>query len=689
MNTLYFYYPVNIDYMSYLDDYQNTDEYQQCKVECMNNLSQSTITLKEYKSCLKDCNVEANNGSRVVAQLTLGNAGDTTAGIIFTKVTNKELTPKEINDQGLILVTSVQTDKKMSDLQIVDVTLDDLFNPHERIDGKTICGAINDMTNQTLSSISYVVNDKSNPRFIEAECIDIHSKIHLSKTISRNLGGIMYLLEDDEYKNYCNSREKSSADKCEIIRPWMKSGDNEEPKSICQFKKGIISNSCDVNIEQRDKIKAYLRNKINKCIAEMGCLTGTTGENASQKKFMRRHTSKNFPKDKIPTQICCKRSLKAVVKAGLRMDRIYKYVGNMSYEDQISHINNSSMTAEEKKLFIEGVHDSHQIGNKLVKDLNIDHPTQILMESFSIIVRNAIQEQFQQFVELNNITTLKTDAEAEKKLIEITGSEEKSSRVMSLLKSAAKGIVNAILEIAKLLSKMIAYFAKKGFGLLTWIFHHPTTAMWLAYSALFLKKKCCEMISLKIYGSPEIIEVGLLGKSADILKSSADYASETAILIKKTFLASAYDFLGSSSFQNYMTGLTQLIETGILFVISCIPGPGVVIASSIKMSGGLGIILSSMGQFMGEAMYYGFTAIVIKEAGQDIYAIITGTCIKPPQSLKQMTTSGIVTEVQAVGQVVSEKSQQVLDTAVSATTYAAEQANGFFLYLYDMMPAIS
>ena len=255
------------------------------------------------------------------------------------------------------------------------------------------------MTNQTLSisRLSYIVNGEPNPRFIEAECIDIHSKIQISKVISRNQSGIMYLLEDDEYKNYCSIREKSSSEKCEILKPWMRHSDIEEPKSICQLKNGIISNSCEVNLEQGDNIKAYLRNKINKCIAEMDCLTDTTGENPSQKKFMRRHTSKNFPKDKIPNQICCKRSLKAVIKGGLRMDRIYKYVGNMSYEDQISHINNSSMSAEEKRLFIEGVHDSHKIGNKLVKDLHIDHPTQILMESFSVIVRNAIQEQLNGF----------------------------------------------------------------------------------------------------------------------------------------------------------------------------------------------------------------------------------------------------------------------------------------------------
>jgi hypothetical protein len=232
------------------------------------------------------------------------------------------------------------------------------------------------------------------------------------------------------------------------------------------------------------------------------------------------------------------------------MDRIYNYVGNMSYDDQIRHINNSSMTAEEKNLFIQGVQDSHQIGNSLVQSLSIDHPTQIMMESFSILVRNALKEQFNQFVNLNSIVSIKTDKEAEKKLTEITGSEEKTGRIMSILKSAATGIVNAIYEVTKLLAKSIAYFAKKGFQLLTWIFHHPTTAMWLAYSALFLKKKCCEMVSLRIYGSPEIIEVGLFGKGAETLKAGSEYASETATLIKRTFLSKTYEFLGSNSFGN-------------------------------------------------------------------------------------------------------------------------------------------
>jgi hypothetical protein len=106
------------------------------------------------------------------------------------------------------------------------------------------------------------------------------------------------------------------------------------------------------------------------------------------------------------------------------------------------------------------------------------------------------------------------------------------------------------------------------------------------------------------------------------------------------------------------------------------------------MSGGLGIILQGLGQIMGEAMYYGFTALLIKEAGQDLYAIITGTCIKPPQAMSQITATGIVKEAKVVGQVVSETSQQVLDTAVSAASVAAEQANGFFTYVYGMMPTL-
>jgi hypothetical protein len=679
--------------MSYLDDYQNTDEYVKCKEKC-DELRYDRSTVKQYKACLKNCNIEANNPDKVIAKLTKGATSDPLAGIIYTDVFKKALTPTEMTQKSLMLVKEVETKVTPEQLDVVDVTLEDLFTPHARLNGKTLCDRISEATNQTLSAVSYTVNNASNPRYIEADCIDIHTKIQLGKEISRKASDIMYLLEDTEYESYCKASQGGSswlgrmdAKDCEVVRPWMKASETEEPVSICKLNKGTLSNSCDVNTVQRDRIKAYLRKKVNNCISEMGCLTDTTGESRTQGKFMRRHTTKNFPKT-VPTQICCKRSLQASVKGVMRMNRLYKYVGNLSYDEQMGLINNSAMTDEEKKLFVQGVQDSHNISEKLVENLNLDRPTQIMMESFSTLVRNAMKEQFEQFVQLNTVSTAKTDAAAEKKLNEITGDQEKTGFLMNMLKSAASGIASAIFEVTKFIMKTIKYFAKKGFDLLTWIFHHPTTAMWLAYSALYLKKKCCEMISLRVYGDPDVIEVGLFGKSADILKTSSDYAAEMATLIKKSFLAKTYEFIGSSSFSSYISGISTLIEHGILYVLALIPGVGVPIATTIKMSGGLTIVMSGLGQVMSEAMYYGMTAIVLKEAGGDMYAIITGTCIKQPEAFKKFTAAGVLAEVSTVGQAVTGTGQQVLNTTVSAASFAAEQANGFFAHLYTMMPGL-
>ena len=488
--SLFFYYPSEVDYMSYLDDYQNTDEYIKCKEKC-DELRYDRSTVKPYKACLKSCNIEANNPDKVIAKLTKGAKGDPLAGIIYTEVFKKALTPTEMTQKSLILVKEVETKVTPDQLDVVDVTLEDLFTPHSRLNGKTLCDRISEATNQTLSAVSYTVNNASNPRYIEADCIDIHTKIHLGKEISRNASDIMYLLEDTEYESYCKGKQSESwlgstdAEDCEVVRPWMKASETEEPVSVCKLNKGRLSNSCDVNTVQRDRIKAYLRKKVNNCISEMGCLTDTTGENRTQGKFMRRHTAKNFPKT-VPTQICCKRSLQASVKGVMRMNRLYKYVGNLSYDDQMALIKNSAMSEDEKKMFVQGVQDSHNISEKLVESLNLDRPTQIMMESFSTLVRNAMKEQFEQFVQLNTIGATKTDEAAEKKLNEITGDEVKTGFLMNILKSAASGIASAIFEVTKLLMKTIKYFAKKGFDLLMWIFHHPTTAMWLAYSALYL-----------------------------------------------------------------------------------------------------------------------------------------------------------------------------------------------------------
>jgi hypothetical protein len=690
--TLYFYYPANVDYMSYLDDFHNTDEYEECKAKCIEHRG-DRATLKKYKSCLMSCSTEANNQDKVISKLSMSDKPEL-SGIIYTEVHTRELSPKDINDKNLLLVKSVQTSDKISDLTSVDVTLNDLFSPHSRLNGKTLCAAISDATNQTLSAVSYVVNGSANPRYVEADCIDIHAKIYLGEAITRSASGIMYLLEDAEYEAYCKSSSNSSSwigrldeKSCEVVKPWMKAGEKDTPVSICSLKKGTLSNSCEVNTVQRDKIKAYLRAKVNNCIGEMGCMTDTGGDDRSQAKFMRRHNTKNFPSG-TPTQICCKRSFKAVVKGGLRMSRLYKFVGNLSYEEQLGLINKSAMSEEEKRLFVQGVQDSHNVGEKLVEKLNIDRPTQIMMESFSVIVRSALKEQFNQFVQLNKVGELKSDAEAEKKLMEITGDKEKSGFLINMLKTAATSIASAIFEVTKFIMKTIKYFAKKSFDLLTWIFHHPTTVMWLAYSALYLKKKCCEMISLQVYGSPEMIEVGLFGKSSDLLKTSSSYAADLASIVKKSFLAKTYEFVGSSMFSSYITGISTLIEHGILYVLALIPGVGIPIATSIKMSGGLTVVMNGLGQIMSEAMYYGMTAIVLKEAGGDIYAIVTGTCIKKPEALSKLTASGVISEVSAASSVITEKGTAILDASVSTMSIAAEHANGFFSHIYSIMPNV-
>jgi hypothetical protein len=642
-------------------------------------------------------------------------------GIIYTRVSNTPL-----DTDGLMLIQQVESKQNADAVQSSSrpVTIKDIFEPHSnQLNGSTLCKLISDNTSQNLETLSYIVNGNNNPGYVLNECINIHSKIYLSKTLSRNSADIMMLLDDKEYEAYCASRfdvyptqlekfaekkkKKPSKEKpsylespdkfCERTTYWMKSNEDKEPKPICKFVKGSSgfftgkSDSCVVDTQQRDKIKKTLQKKISKCIADMGCLTGTYGENPTQKRYMRRHTGENF-KNSIPTQICCKRSLKAVAKAALRMDRLYEYLGNMSYDEQMKHVNKSALSESEKKLFLSGIRDSHSVSEKLIRNLNVDNPTRILMESFSIIVRNGIREAFEEFVTVQNVDVPKTEKDAQKNLDQITGSEETSSYLMSILKSAASTVIKALTSVAHLLYKTISYFMQKGFDLLKWLFNHPTTAMWMTYTCLFLKKKVCEFVSLRIYGDPEMIEVGLLQRTKDFASTAAEYTSETATLIKKNFLATTYDFLGSSMFTSFVNSTTILIESGILYVIALIPIYGVVLSTTIKASGGLTVILSSAGYVIGEAMYYGFTAMMLKEAGDDLYSIITGTCIKKPEQLHQLTVTGILSEAasakETVIESVSSAKDTILNTGVNTASFAAETANGFFKQLNNLLPSV-
>ena len=626
----------------------------------------------DYIGILKD---EEYDPAKPFAKLVMGPPQNNPfLGVVFTEASEKELSPNEAEDRNLMLVTQAETDLDINNLQIVDVTVGDLFNPHSRMDGKTVCAAISSLTNQTLSSLSYVVNGEPNPRFVMAECIDIHAKVQLGKTISRKAEDIMNLMDDSEYEAYCGSRvHEGDREKCEVVEPWMKAGPSEEPRSICQLTQGrFFSTNCSVNKAQRDRIKKYLSGKINECIGNMGCITDTSRSG----KFARRHTKKNFPNG-IPTNICCKRSLKAVVKAAMRMDRLYKIVGNMSFAEQMDMINSSSMSASEKKAFLENVQKDHSAGDKLVADMELDRPTQILMEAFSIVVRNALRQEMEKFVMLSSMMpSAKSDDEAKKALNEIMG-EEKASGVMDMLRSAASSVVNVLMTASGLLLKAVRYFAQKGFDLMMWIFHHPTTALWLSYSALLIKKKLCNLISLKIHGDPQIIEVGFYEKSRDLFEKGGDLAGEYAQIVKRSFLTYAYNFVDSASFQGYISTLETMIETGILYVLALIPGFGLAIAGMVKSSGGLRVVLKGLGAIMSEATYYAITTMVIKEAGNDMFEILTGTCIKPPEPVKQMSTAAIAEEAKGAANYVG-----------SAFDLKTKTGESYFDYLFQMAKTV-
>jgi hypothetical protein len=345
------------------------------------------------------------------------------------------------------------------------------------------------------------------------------------------------------------------------------------------------------------------------------------------------------------------------------MNRLYQYIGNLSTEEQIELIDKTALSSDEKNQFKMNVMETTKECEKMIAHLEIDHPTQILLETFASMVRNQIQEEFSSYIDMSKVDKAKSERVADEKLTELLG-EEEARGFMNVMKKTAKSVFNTIIEVAKMLFNAIKYFLRKGFDLLKWVFNHPSTAMWLTYSALFLKKKVCQMVSLQVYGDPAVVEVGLFGKGRDMMEQGSEAAAEFAQIVKRTFLANTYQFIGSSG---YLTTITGVIENGILFAIGCIPGVGTAVALAIKTSGGLTIVMKGAGSVLSEAMYYGFTAMMVKEAGNDLYAIITGTCITPPKEMKSLTMAGVSGEV-----------SYAFDKAKDTVGSLAEQTSGFF-----------
>jgi hypothetical protein len=321
------------------------------------------------------------------------------------------------------------------------------------------------------------------------------------------------------------------------------------------------------------------------------------------------------------------------------MQRLYAACAAEDVDTQIHHINNSSMSQEEKEIFMRGIFEADKSCEKIIKDLQMDSPTQYLLLSFCTVVRMSVKKEFENFTKLRDLKADDTDKDAKEKLNKVTGDATKTENIWAFMKKAASGFAKAIFTVAGYMFDIIKYFAKKGFDLIRWILNHPTTVMWMAYAALYLKKKLCAWVSLKMYTDPEIIEVGLLGKAEDVFVNQFDIPN----YIKKTFLSNCYSFISSPVFGEYVQLLKTVIENGLYIVLSYIPVVGITISKAIQTSGGLTFVMDAIALGMTEAMYYGITAVVLREAGNDIYALITGTCLKRPE-IKKITLGGIQTE---------------------------------------------
>lgn len=678
--SIHFYFAKDLDYLGMLEDFKNAEEYAACVQRC-----------DEDDECIAKCQADAHNPAKVVAKMVMAPKGDPLAGIVFTEAFRRPLSPTEMQTKGLVPVAEVQAGSKdIKDLNVVDVTVEDLLSPHSRLDGKTVCEAVGKLTDQALTAITYAVNGQSNPRFVLNECTDIHARVKLGQIAADNAEDIINLLDDDAYESFCSTRvHEGEREKCEVVAPWMKADDQEKPVSVCALMEGRFwSTKCGVNTAQRDRIKAGIRKRVNACLAEMGCVY-------NDKKFMRRHTRANFPQGSTPTNICCKRSLKAAAKAALRMDRVYKMTRNLSLAEQLDLVKNSSMAEEQKLQFIQSVQDAHQEGEQLVADLEVDRPTQTFIETFATMVRTSLGEVLEQFMQLGTIEPT-TNADAEKKLMEITGSSDRASRILAFLKQAASGVASMVIEASRLLLKAVKVFAKVGFNLIKYILHHPTTVMWIAYSAKIFKKELCKEISLKIFGDPQMVEVGLWQKSTDLYEQGVESAARSYAFIKKSFLSIAYQIIDGGSFAAYVQRFTALIQKGLMFCIASIPVYGPIIVASIQATGAFTTIVSdSMKSAMLQATKYALTTVMIKEAKTDVVDVLLGTCIAAPDPVKVLTQEGAKKELVDAGNVVAQKLQGVLKrpaefnpflkqnraAEVAASKDAEEEEGGFYSYI--------
>lgn len=442
------------------------------------------------------------------------------------------------------------------------------------IDGKSYCDAIKDATNQSLRALDYTVNGKSNPKFVEAECIDAHAVVDLMADLNANPAALN-LLRDEDFEEYCERYGTKNEGKLMI--------DGQE-RQVCnpvEVPGRIFGSSTqwnEVNENERDKIKHEIKKKVNRCFAKKGCSGGYAID-----------TSGNF-KEGPNSFICCREV--------------------SSIEKQVEKISKSDLDENEKHELITNLKNSEVEVDKELQEKfgKLDSSTKKFLIPLIEMIQHSLRNRLEETVDSNpNSNNPNPNAT----------------------------IYEKIKNFASILNKYFWKFIEKGFNVISYILEYPKTIVWIVHVAKTIKDTVCEMVSIRLYGQG-VLETGVFGKTQDFI--TQHYST-----FKKAFISAVYEYVMTADFQNHVSRLASSVSTGLTAALNFIPGVGPLIAGASGFA--LNFICQLSFQNMSKFVLLGIQTIMYQESVDEVVQIVTGTCIKHPINLAQVTLGGQVKEI--------------------------------------------
>ncbi len=353
---------------------------------------------------------------------------------------------------------------------------------------------------------------------------------------------------------------------------------------------------------------------IDSCMLREGC------QGPKMKRYLRPYTSEFFPRALNPVPMCCKRSLRAVVKVGLTLERLRELTGAMSVDEARKTLASTRLPSDVQKAMVESARRGDEDLQALASSWgNVDNFFLDFLFAFVRRVKNAIVAAFRWLF-----------AQRPQDL----ASSKKPGRLQSLLLSIAS---------------VFSYFAKSGFNVAMWIISHPKIALFLSTWALTIYRKLCRAMSLKCTADERCRKYFGLAQQRTLKRSTGaalkdsvtEFVKENWDWVETAVISAIHSFVSGGGFESTLGWVGSAMQGTITAVFAPIPG------LNLLAGVGAGAVWGFAKSAAAEAASDIAIGMVLGKIGDRFVTALTMKCIAQPPPTIVVDTGRITGEDRA------------------------------------------